>query len=149
MKIRWKRDVDTFNSAAGSDLAEETEAFLAGTYATHRVRSGMPVPAWAWLNSFAHRDLEELLEIHRCHTDRCRLSGVEWYEEPWLNAQRIIGRDILNVVGRDAALLSILQRAALVPLELRLIESQTVSGLTEYELVGSVRAALRRCLQQW
>jgi|ERR1700733_3799443 hypothetical protein len=146
MRSRWKRDVNESYSADGSDLVEETEAFLAGTYAAHCRRSGLTVPGWAWLNSFAHRDLEELLEIHRCHTDRCRLSGVEWYGEPWLNAQRILGRDILTFVGNDAVLLSLLQRAVLVPLELRFIHSQAVSGLTEYELVESVRAALRRCL---
>ena len=67
-------------------------------------------------------------------------------QEPWINAQHILVKDILTFVGNDAVLLSLLQRSILVPLELSLIRLQSESGLTEYELVESVRAALRKCL---
>jgi hypothetical protein len=143
MGMRWRKGAGTPNPGGASGLADEAEAFLAGTYASHLRSRGVTVPGWAWLNDFAHGDLRGLCEVHRLLTARIPASGTELHEEPWVNAQRLLGRDIPGIVGNDAQLLSRLQDAILVPLELELMSSEAENGLTEYELVQSVRAALR------
>jgi len=146
MGIKWSRGERGSRGSDGSGLAEEAEAFLCGTYANYCRSRGINVPRWAWLNRFAHGDLKSVRESHRLLTHRAWISDVEWHEEPWVHAQRIIGKDILAFVGDDAVLLRLLQRAVLVPLELKLMRSQLDSGLTNYELVDFVRTALRKCL---
>ncbi len=146
MRIRWWQGERRSRGSDESGLADEAEAFLCGTYESYCRTRGVNVPRWARLNSFAHRDLVSVRENHRLMTHRASISGVEWQEEAWVHAQRAIGRDILTFVGDDAVLLLLLQRAVLVPLELNLICSQPEGGLTNFELVESVRAALRKCL---
>jgi hypothetical protein len=143
MRIRWRREPSTSAVTAGCALVEETEAFLSGTYASCLRSRGKKVSGWARLNSFAHGDLEQLLEVHRLLTSRFPVVGMDCHQQAWVNANRILARDILRIVGRDDELLSILQRAILVPLELQLIRLEAERGLTEYELVDSVRVALR------
>ncbi len=146
MRIGWRKVVSTATSTGASVLIGETEAFLSGTYSGALRSRGLRVPKWAWLNSFAHGDLRDLHELHRLLINRVPVSGLDLHEEPWVNAQCHLGRAILGIVGDDSVLLSLLQRAILVPLELELIRLEEERGLTEYELVESVRAALRSCI---
>jgi hypothetical protein len=147
MRIRWRKAVSTATSTGASVLIGETEAFLSGEYASLLRSRGLRVPKWAWLNSFAHGNLRDLHELHRLLITRVPASGLDVHEEPWVNAQCHLGKAILGVVGDDPALLSLLQRAILVPLELELIRFEEERGLTEYELVQSVRTALRSCIR--
>jgi hypothetical protein len=143
MRIRWRREPSTSAVTAGCALVEEAEAFLSGTYASCLRSHGKRVSGWARLNSFAHGDLGQLLEVHRLLTSRFPVAGMDCHRLAWVNAHRILARDIVRIVGRDDELLSSLQRAILVPLELQLIRLEAERGLTEFELVDSVRVALR------
>jgi hypothetical protein len=146
MNMRWRKGRGVGHPAGALALADEAEAFLSGTYASLLRSREQRVPGWARLNTFAHGDLKHLREFHRFLGTRFPALGVEWHEEPWVNAQRLVANDILGIVGENRHVLSRLQRVILIPLELELIRTESACGLTEYELVHSVRVALRSCI---
>jgi len=123
-------------------LIADTEAFLSGDYATYLKKRRRDVPGWAWLNSFAHGELTTLrvTQQSRQLVSASRLAGAE---KAWSQAQSIMGRDLLRIVQDDPQRLMLVQQSILVPLELRLMELETNSGLTAYDLVQATRAALR------
>lgn len=126
-------------------LAQETEAFLSGAYVDQRLHRKDAVPGWAWLNTLAHGQLDDIKPLHSSS-----LTGGEvdesWMNTTWRSAQRVLAHELLLVVDDDDETLTHLQQRVLVPLELRLIDAEEHRGLNEFELVQSFRAALRSSL---
>jgi hypothetical protein len=127
----------------GSVLIAEIEAFLSGDYATYLRCRRREVPGWAWLNSFAHGELTTLREAQRSMPPLGAPSRLAGADKAWFQAQSIVGRDLLRIVQDDPQRLTLVQQSILVPLELRLMELETDTGLTAYDLVQATRAALR------
>jgi hypothetical protein len=128
-------------SADGSLLIAETEAFLSGDLVSYLRSRRRGVPAWTWLNSFAHGELPTLRETQR--STHVLVSARHVGEKSWFQAQSILGRDLLSIVQDDPKRLMLVQKSILVPLELQLMELDANAGLTAYELVQATRAALR------
>jgi hypothetical protein len=138
-----RRSAASVLSADGSLLVAETEAFLSGEYATYLRSRRHGVPGWAWLNSFAHGQLPNLLETQRPPHSLTSVARSRGEDRAWLQAQSILGRDLLKIVQDDPQRLVLVQQSTLVPLELRLMKREATDGLTAYELVQATRAALR------
>lgn len=126
----------------GAALAEETEAFLSGHYVSERLQRKGAVPGWAWLNTLAHGQFNEICPINDLTVGPSD-EDENWTNMQWKSAQRIIACELLELVDGDSEVLLKLQQRVLVPLELRLIDAEKVKGLSEFELVQSFRAALR------
>ena len=141
--FRRHRSADSVPSVDASLLVAETEAFLSGEYATYLRSRRHGVPGWAWLNSFAHGQLPNLLETQRSPHALTSISRSKGDDRAWLQAQSILGRDLLKIVQDDPQRLVLVQQSTLVPLELRLMKREATEGLTAYELVQVTRAALR------
>jgi hypothetical protein len=124
---------------------EDTEAFLSGDFANHSRRCDGAVPGWARLNRFAHGDLQSVRDARRSFPQGSA-AVADGQEETWRKAQRLLADELLAVVGGDPELLAAVQRTALVPLELQLIETESTRAVTASELVRSTRAALRSCI---
>lgn len=144
--LRRHRSRAQLPSAAGPLLVAETEAFLSGDYARYLRSRRHGVPGWAWLNSFAHGQLPSLLETQRSPHALTSVSRSRGTDRAWLQAQSILGRDLLKIVQDDPQRLVLVQQSTLVPLELRLMEREATGGLTAYELVQATRDALRPSL---
>jgi hypothetical protein len=116
-----------------SGLADEVEAFLAGRLVEHLCATRRPVPAWAVLNRLAHADRSELVQF-------VEGANVDWTVHPssgqpyWAPAERFVTGHLL-ARARTPEDLGPLQRAALVPLELGLIEQTKVERLTADEIL--------------
>ena len=101
------------------------------------------VPGWAWLNSFAHGELATLRETQRSTRSLASSTRITGAEKAWLQAQSIVGRDLLRIVQEDPGRLTLVQQSILVPLELQLMEFETNADLTAYDLVQATRATLQ------
>ncbi|HTW99834.1 MAG TPA: hypothetical protein VMD59_13715 [Acidimicrobiales bacterium] len=121
--------------AAVKELLRETEAFLAGTYAGE-IGQRPPLPAWAAVNALAHGSLGTLRGIAGSKADLAAVPDGG-------TAARLLAREVLNIVEDDEALLRVLQSAVLRPLELELIARSELGRLSAYEVVTTVRNALR------
>jgi hypothetical protein len=140
-------------------LLAETAAFLSGDLLRHRARRACAIPGWAWANVLAHGDLRR---IRRACVEQsvalpnwsiepwCVPDPIEdsWralrkQEEPWRSAQRVLADEVVELVGNDREALGYLQKHALVPLELQLMERESRSGLAAFEFVVATRSALR------
>jgi hypothetical protein len=130
-------------SAASSRLIDDTEAFLSGDYANHLRRRRDTVPGWARLTTFAHDDLQSVRQVGQPFPPTVPERFVEWSEETWKIAQRVLAKELLDLVDNDSGTLSRVQQTVLVPLELQLMHIEAESGLTALEFVQSTRAALR------
>ena len=113
-------------------LADEVEAFLAGRLVNHLTASRQPMPAWAVLNRLAHADHSDLLRLVE--------GAADWIAHPssgqayWVAAERFVAAHLL-ARARTPDDLGRLQRAALVPLELVLIELTKIDPLTADEVL--------------
>lgn len=141
--MRWFRAGDAVDrqlERANSRLISETEAFMAGELAGRLRRQKATVPGWARLNFLAHGDLQRLRVTRRLGLSRRSTNIAELTEESWGSAQLVLARELFELVGNDPCLLADVQRRVLVPLELQLMEHES---LTAFELVQFTRAALR------
>jgi len=127
--------------AAGPRLVADAEAFLNGDYLDHLRGQGDGATGWAWLNRSAHGDLESLARVPGSIISHIAQLG-EWTNDEWFTAEQIIVSEVLDLVNEDPSALARLQKAVLIPLELRLIQVDLSRGLTPIELVRSTRAAL-------
>jgi hypothetical protein len=133
-------DLDASRSWRDSGLADEIELFLRGRLVEHMTVNRRPVPAWAVLNRLAHADRSELVRL---------VEGVEisWITHPstaqpyWAPAERFVAGHML-ARARTPEELGRLQRAALVPLELGLIERATSERLTADQVLEMGAEAL-------
>jgi hypothetical protein len=144
--VRWfgqRRGEGRALSAGSSPLIGDIEAFLSGYYADHLRRRSDAVPGWARLNSFAHGDLEILRRVRRPFATPSCAAFADWPEETWRIAEGVLASEVLEIVANDGEVLSRLQQTVLVPLELRLMDTEAERGLTAFELVRFTRAALR------
>jgi hypothetical protein len=116
-----------------SGLADEVEAFLAGRLVDHMIVARQPVPAWAVLNRLAHADRSDLVRF-------VEGANVDWVVHPssrqpyWVASERFVAGHLLALAGTPDDL-GRLQRATLVPLELRLVERTKVDQLTADEVL--------------
>ena len=141
-------------------LISETEAFLAGG-AAHLPLGDAQVPAWVWLNPFAHGDVRCIRRIRYGHKERSSGSahlGREVLftsrpsptlirepspeEQRWHDTQRLLASDLLALVEEDSERLSYVQQRVLVPLELRLLSDAGARSWSPPELLGWTREAL-------
>jgi hypothetical protein len=140
--LRRLRNKDKWVAPLGAVLAQETEAFLSGSYVNQRLHRKGAVPGWAWLNTLAHGELDDIKPLKG--SSFVDYDDVEsMMNAPWRSAQRILANELLSFVDDDVESLSHVQQRVLVPLELRLIDTEANRGLSEFELVRSFRAALR------
>jgi hypothetical protein len=142
-RFRRRKYDDSPVSAASCRLIDDTEAFLSGDYANHLRRRRDTVPGWARLNTFAHGDLETVRQVGHPFPATVPERLAEWSEETWKVAQRVLAKELLDLVDNDSGTLSRVQQTVLVPLELQLIHIEAESGLTALKLVQFTRAALR------
>jgi hypothetical protein len=138
-----RRNNETPVSAASYRLIDAAEAFLSGDYANYLRRRSDTVPGWARLNTFAHGDLESVRQVGQLFPATVPERFAGWSEETWKIAQRVLAKELLDLVHDDSGTLSRVQQKVLLPLELQLIHIEAESGLTALELVQSTRAALR------
>jgi hypothetical protein len=111
-----------------SGLAEEAEAFLAGRLVNHLTAGRQPVPAWAALNRLAHADRSDLVRlVAGGSTGPTALSNSG--HASWAAAERFVAGHLL-ARARTAEELEHVQRTALVPLELVLIEQTKFRRIT-------------------
>jgi hypothetical protein len=116
-----------------SGLADEVEAFLAGRLVDHLTAAGQRVPAWAVLNRLAHADRPDLVRF-------VEGANIGWVVHPssgqasWVPAERFVAGHLL-VRALTPEQLGRLQRAALVPLELGLIERTKIERLSADEVL--------------
>lgn len=115
-----------------SGLADEVEAFLAGRLVNHLTASLQPMPAWAVLNRLAHADHSDLLRLVEGAAD-C-MAPPSSGQADWVAAERFVAAHLL-ARARTPDDLGRLQRAALVPLELVLIELTKIDPLTADEVL--------------
>ncbi|HEX3841553.1 MAG TPA: hypothetical protein VHU85_12230 [Acidimicrobiales bacterium] len=127
-------------AAASTRLIADAEAFLSGDYADHLSRNRESVPAWAWINAFAHGDLSRVRRARRGFGARELAEPTEGTDESWRIAQRIVADQLLEIVRGDRLTLSYVQETVLVPLELMLMYERS---LTAFDMVQVTRAALR------
>lgn len=140
--LRRLRNKDKWLAPLGAVLAQETEAFLSGGYVNQRLHRKGAVPGWAWLNTLAHGELDDIKPLKgSTFVDYDDVESM--MNAPWRSAQRILANELLSFVDDDVKSLSHVQQRVLVPLELRLIDTEANRGLSEFELVQSFRAALR------
>jgi hypothetical protein len=116
-------------------LVTETANFLSGRCLEHLSAEAGRAPAWAVVNAAAHGDLTRLERLATVTRNAPIAFGPS-------AAAGIIARELLERSGGDPAWLLLLQTEALVPLELRLIETCPRECLTEYEIVELARGQL-------
>lgn len=116
-------------------VADEIEAFLAGRLVDHLAARSAPVPAWAALNRLAHANRAELRAL--ADGGGCPLLAVV----PWATTERTIAGSLL-ARAPTAEALGRIQRCALVPLELRLVERSRAAGLTAEQVLEAGAEAL-------
>ena len=142
MWFKGRRSSDRLLTPVGVLLIVETEAFLSGGFARQARLLGNPVPAWSWLNVFAHGELSSLEELRSSLGGSASLEADD-EERPWKSAQLVLADELARLIDGDADLFVRIQQRVLVPLELQLMRTEVERGLTAPDLVQATRAALR------
>lgn len=126
---------------AGSALAEESDAFLAGRYVERLLERGevTHVSPWMWLNCLAHADLRRVSELGS------QGPYVRERADSWPDARMLIARQVLDLCHDNPVELRRLQAAVLVPLELRMMSLPRLTparwteiAITELKLTGAL-----------
>jgi len=119
-----------------SDLAGESEAYLAGQLAAWLDHHRRRVPEWAWVNALSRSGLDDLVAVDRL-TWRSRRSRA------WATAflQPLAAELALHCRGNDLTLVQ-LQRRFLWPLEARMAGGRGPFGTDPGQLEAVVRTAL-------
>lgn len=123
-----------------SGVADEIEAFLSGRLVDRIAASGHAVPAWAVLNRLAHADRSELIRLVE-GVGHDRLAHPSATQSPWLAAERFVAGHLLARAKTPEDLARI-QSAALVPVELSLIERSKIVRLTAEQVLEAGAEAL-------
>jgi hypothetical protein len=118
----WRRDPEPREperpEQRSPNVTDEFDSYLAGTYAGWLMRRRQSVPAWAWVNQLAHGTVAELDELR---------SGVFPPTDPevdvslWQQVLTFLATEVLDRAENDDELRE-LQRAVLIPVELRLVD---------------------------
>jgi hypothetical protein len=139
--MRWRIPSLAPSAVAARRLVRECEGFLKGEASGELL--GVARPAWACLHPVAHGDLRLLGRLMR------RQHKVTLLAEPeldWSLVRRRLAGDLLTAARGDTGLLERIQRKALVPLELSLLEPATAPVDAE-SLYTLARAALASALR--
>ena len=123
-------------SASGAELLAECEAFLAGNLAEVVLQRDGYVPVWMWTNLLAHGREAELRREYEAD-----LRGAGTVEDGWRAARSYLAGQVLELAAEVGSLGEV-QRAVLVPLELRLAGQATVEWWDEGQWVSTVAGAL-------
>ncbi|MDY7106269.1 MAG: hypothetical protein S0880_34230 [Actinomycetota bacterium] len=97
----------------------DCEAMLTGAAAERLMRTGRPVPPWAWVNLLAHGSAADLR--------RPPMMAASLAERPWCRARAHLAGQLARTVDADVAPLARLQREVLVPLELALLDDPSIA----------------------
>ena len=117
-------------------LADETEAFLAGSLAELVAAQGRSLPPWLLINRLAHADLDELRRVARGQAAPVVvLDAPPSHDRAWALAEEALVMHLLSA-DSDPAEIRRIQREDLVPLELALIRFTTVQALTLGEILA-------------
>ncbi len=120
-------------------VVQLAEALVQGDVLIALQERGEPAPAWGYLNLLAHSDRASLRRVREFNQSRRPLSG-------WGTVVFDLIVDILDSAPRDEDL-ELLQRKALVPLELEIWDgSKTLSSPQDLDIL--VRSALYRYMGQ-
>ena len=120
-------------------VVQLAEALVQGDVLIALQERGEPAPAWGYLNLLAHSDRPSLRRVREFNQSRRPLSG-------WGTVVFDLIVDILDSAPRDEDL-ELLQRKALVPLELEIWDgSKTLSSPQDLDIL--VRSALYRYMGQ-
>ena len=120
-------------------VVQLAEALVQGDVLIALQERGEPAPAWGYLNLLAHSDRSSLRRVRDFNQSRRPLSG-------WGTVVFDLIVDILSSAPTDEELV-VLQRKALVPLELRIWDGQELLGSPQ-DLDILVRSALYRYMGQ-
>jgi hypothetical protein len=123
-----------------SGLAGEVAAFLEGRLVDHFAGAGQTVPAWAVLNRLAHADRLELVRLVE-GVGLDRIAHPSSGQPPWVATERFVAGHLL-AKATTAEDLARVQQAALVPVELRLIERSKIDRLTAEQVLEAGSEAL-------
>jgi hypothetical protein len=110
-RSRFRRAFST-----GSELADETEAYLAGRY-LEQTRAGggeCRIQPWMWLNALAHGSYQRVQELSVGVRDVGPTGD-------WRDMRIRVAQELEQCCRGDRRELDHLQQAVLVPLELRLL----------------------------
>jgi hypothetical protein len=130
----WRRVVgrlDGWTTWGSSALADEAAAFLEGRLleSQRATGAGGRVPPWLWLNAVAHGEVDLLRDLAQLGAPAGGAVGS------WRSARAALARELLERSGGDAALLTDLQRLALVPLECGLTHVPDLTPARLHEIV--------------
>ena len=139
--MRWRIPSLAPSAIAARRLVRECEGFLKGE-ATGEL-FGAARPAWACLHPVAHGDLRLLGRLMRRQRQVALLGRPEL---DWSLVRRRLAGDLLSAARGNTSLLKRIQRKALVPLELSLLEPAT-APLDAESLYKLARAALVSALR--
>ena len=139
MELR-RSTINPLRKLEGIRLVTEVGAYLDGRYLERVARRWRHIPAWAFLNHVAHRDLEHLQQRFKPPRLSRRSSGEL---AGWIRASKVVSNELSALVGKDPLLLRRIQQTVLEPLESSLIATPDGDAPTPRELVALVRAALR------
>jgi len=120
-------------------VVQLAEALVQGDVLIALQERGEPAPAWGYLNLLAHSDRSSLRRVRDFNQSRRPLSG-------WGTVVFDLIVDILSSAPTDEELV-VLQRKALVPLELRIWDGQELLSSPQ-DLDILVRSALYRYMGQ-
>ncbi|HMK96699.1 MAG TPA: hypothetical protein VK425_04070 [Acidimicrobiales bacterium] len=120
-------------------VVQLAEALVQGDVLIALQECGEPAPAWGYLNLLAHSDRSSLRRVRDFNQSRRPLSG-------WGTVVFDLIVDILSSAPTDEELV-VLQRKALVPLELRIWDGQELLSSPQ-DLDILVRSALYRYMGQ-
>jgi hypothetical protein len=113
----------------GSELVAEAEAFLGGRAVEVYRNCQVAVPAWARLNWLAHGHPRELTGLARREWGLLRPEGT------WAWAVGTLAREILAGSRGDLAIVRLLQRDCLIPMELALMHEEGGAALPNHVVV--------------
>jgi hypothetical protein len=116
-------------------LADDCEAFLAGTLAERMERRGEFLPTWVWLNLLAHGSPEQL---RACRSTGGRRGSTS---RDWRHARYYLAMEILSAADRHGSLEG-LQRSILQPLELAAASQPVMDHWTTHHWSSWVQAAV-------
>jgi hypothetical protein len=123
-----------------SGIGAEIEAFLTGRMVDHLAAQQLPVPAWAVINRLAHATRAELVQLVE-GTGRDGDLGRTIVQPQWEASERFVAGHLLATTGSADDLWRV-QRATLVPLELRLITHTKLGRLTAEQVLDAGVEAL-------
>jgi len=112
-------------------VVAEASALLEGGLADS-ILAGWPRPSWVWINQLAHGSWEDLRDLSQKRHRWLRL---------WEGASTFLSAEMIACTGTPERLLA-LQRSALIPLELDVLDGRVEPPSSPLKLISMVGAAI-------